>query len=101
VEAPVDHLWDLAAALSAPPVTAWVLAHTAGSGLSADAVRLTAKLVLQIPLPVDRHAWTRATAALRAGDLEAYGPLACEAYGISGAEARRLRTWWSSRLPRP
>ena len=95
VEAPADRLWDLAAALTAPPVTAWVLERTIGSGLSADAVRLSAKLVLQIPLPTDRRAWTAATKALRAGDLERFAPLACRAYGVDEA----LVPWWRSRLP--
>ena len=65
VEAPVEHLWDLAAALSSPPVTAWCVERSLGSGLSADAVRLSAKLLLEVPLPTDRRAWTRATKALR------------------------------------
>jgi hypothetical protein len=94
VEAPADRLWDLAAALSAPPVTAWVLERTLGSGLSADAVRLSATLVTQVPLPTDEAAWSDATAALRAGDLDAFAPLACRAYGTED-----LSDWWRSRLP--
>ena len=95
VEAPVEHLWDLAAALSAPPVTAWVLERTVGSGLSADAVRLSAKLLLRVPLPTDRAAWTAATEALRAGDLDAYAPLACRAYGADDS----LIGWWRGSAP--
>jgi N-6 DNA Methylase len=91
VEAAPDRLWDLAAALLAPPVSAWAL----GTGLSSDTLRVSAKLVLDIPLPTDPVAWSTATHALRAGDLAAYGRLACRAYGADEA----LADWWSSRLP--
>lgn len=101
VEAPVEHLWDLAAALSAPPVTAWLLERTIGSGLSADAVRLSAKLLLQVPLPTDRRAWTASRKALQGGDLPTFGRLACQAYRIADDEVGGLLAWWSGRLPRP
>jgi hypothetical protein len=95
LEAPLEHLWDLAAVLHAPPVTAWLLARALGTGLSADAVRVTARQVEAIPLPSDRAAWTAATDALRAGDLERYGPRACRAYGVDEGLAR----WWAARRP--
>jgi len=101
VEAPADRVWDLAAALSSPPVTAWLLERTIGSGLSADAVRLSARLLLEVPLPTNADAWTVATHALRAGDLTRFGRLACQAYRVDEAEVDGLLSWWSARLPRP
>lgn len=95
VEGPVDRLGDLAAALMAPPVTAWLLERSIGSGLSADAVRLSAKLLLQVPLPTDRRAWTSAHKALQRGDLERFAVLGCRAY----AADESLAAWWLDRLP--
>ena len=47
----VDDLDRLYAALTTPAATAWVRHHAAGSGLSADTVRLTPALLGSIPLP--------------------------------------------------
>jgi SAM-dependent methyltransferase len=95
VEAPADRLWDLAAALMAPPVTAWLLERTIGSGLSADAVRLSAKLLLQVPLPTNRRAWTAARRELERGDRTGFAVQGCRAYG----EDDQLAGWWLGRLP--
>lgn len=107
VEAPADRLWDLAAALSSPPVAAWAFERALGSGLSADTIRLSAKLLLEVPLPTDRRAWTRATKALRSVStapdrhqaLVDYGRLACRAYGVEDGRPDELLAWWSRRLP--
>lgn len=107
VEAPADRLWALAAALSSPPVAAWAVERALGTGLSADTIRLSAKLLLEVPLPTDRRAWTRATKALQevggAADpkaaLVAYGRHACRAYGVDEGGADGLLAWWSRRLP--
>lgn len=107
VEASVEHLWDLAAALSSPPVTAWCVERSLGSGLSADAVRLSAKLLLEVPLPTDRRAWTRAAKTLRAvpgaadrrQTLLAYARLSCQAFRVPDGEVDALLVWWSHRLP--
>jgi len=107
VEVPAEHLWDLAAALSSPPVAAWAFERAVGTGLSADTIRLSAKLLLEVPLPNDRRAWTRATKALQAvgaasdrhGALVAYGRLACRAYGVDDGGPDGLLAWWSRRLP--
>jgi len=110
VEAPADRLWDLAAALSSPPVAAWAFERALGTGLSADTIRLSAKLLLEVPLPTDRRAWTRATAALRASAdlvepddrraaLVAYGRQACRAYRVDDGGDDGLLAWWSRRLP--
>jgi hypothetical protein len=89
-------------------VTAWCVERSLGTGLSADAVRLSAKLLLEVPLPADRRAWTRATKALRvaAGASDShralfdYGRLSCEAYRVAESDVDALLAWWSHRLPR-
>lgn len=106
VEAPAERLWDLAAALSAPAATAWVFERALGTGLSADTVRLSARLLLDLPLPASRAAWADATTALRraaeATDVESrraalvdYGVLAGRAYGVD----EDVADWWAARLP--
>jgi hypothetical protein len=82
----------LAAALTAPVVTAWALATFGGSALSADAIKLAARQVLAAPLPADAAAWAEATAALAEGDVVACGTL------LAGGD-RRLLSWWRARLP--
>lgn len=47
----IDALHEVAAVLSSPLATAWVVEHAAGSGLSAHSVRLTPRLLASIPWP--------------------------------------------------
>ncbi len=55
-------LWALAAVLSAPPVSAWALGQYGGTALSGDAIKLSARQILEIPLPVDARAWSEGAA---------------------------------------
>ncbi len=91
--APTERLWPLAAALCSPPVTAWVAERTAGSALSSGALKLTAALVREVPLPPDGRAWQTGTAALQAGDLLRYADSMTAAYGCDPDVA----TWWLGR----
>jgi hypothetical protein len=93
VAAPVDDLWPLAAALAAPPVSAWAAARVAGTALSAGALRLTAPLLRSVPLPSDATAWATGTDAFRAGDLDAFGTAMTAAYDADPA----VLTWWRPR----
>ena len=104
-------VWHLAAALSSPAVTAWILREAAGTGLSHDAVRLRAKTLARVPLPSDQTAWDlgalhaeAAQTAVLAGDDRAYidalRDLAMTmgvAYGIDEA----VGAWWWERLRLP
>ena len=49
----------VAAVLCAPPVAAWALRRAVGTGLSPDAIRVSAGLLADAPLPTDARAWTR------------------------------------------
>lgn len=92
-------LWAVAAALLAPPVSAWALARGAGTALAADAVKLSAKQVLEIPLPVDHGRWRAASQALSTGDEgspAAFGAAMCQAYGLAADDA--VLAWWIGRL---
>jgi hypothetical protein len=90
---PAD-VWRLAAALTSPVVTAWALRTAGGAARSADAVKLSARQVLDAPLPADAGAWAEATAALAEGDV------ASCARALAGAH-RHLFTWWQARAPVP
>jgi hypothetical protein len=89
-----DDVWRIAAALTSPIVTAWALRTFGGAALSGDAVKLSARQVLDAPLPTDTGAWDAATAALRAGDVDG-----C-ATALAGGDERLLR-WWLARRPVP
>jgi hypothetical protein len=95
VVAPADQLWALAATLCAPAISAWALRRTAGSALSAGAIKLSASAVLDIPLPADRVAWSRGTELLAAGELDAFGAAMGDAYGID--DDGNLLAWWRAR----
>jgi hypothetical protein len=92
--APAD-LFRVAAVLSAPPVSAWAASTYAGVALAADAIKLSARQVLEIPLPVDGGRWTEAAAALERGDLVEAGRRMTEAYGAGEG----VFDWWHQRLP--
>ncbi len=101
-----DRLWQVAATLSAPAVSAWAMVRYGGSALSGDAVKLAASQILEIPLPVDRDALTEGAALFRqasnavddtqrAGTLEAFAAAMQAAYSVSS----NITEWWLGRLP--
>lgn len=92
--APAHHLWPLAAALCSPPVSAWAAQRAAGTALSPGAVRLTASIVREAPLPSDPAAWDEGTRALRAGDAERFAEAMTAAYGA----APDIAAWWLQRV---
>lgn len=89
-----ERLSALAAALCSPPITAWAAQRTAGSGLSSRAIKLSASLVRQVPLPCDADAWQAGTAAFELRDLPRFATAMTEAYGCDGA----VTTWWLDRV---
>jgi hypothetical protein len=93
---PVVAPWLIAAALSAPPVTAWALALTAGTARSRHALKLSARQVLTVPLPVDGDRWHAAAEALRAGTpVVALAEDLTVAYGLRPDDP--VVAWWRER----
>lgn len=90
----------VAAVLCAPPVAAWALRRAVGTGLSPDAIRVSAGLLADVPLPADGEAWADATALLAAGDVERYGVVATAMYGLPVERAAAVERWWAGRRPR-
>ncbi|MFI4893133.1 MAG: Eco57I restriction-modification methylase domain-containing protein [Phycisphaerales bacterium JB058] len=101
-------IWDVASALASPVSSALSLQRYAGSALSTQAIKLSAKQSLHLPLPVDREAWSRSAKAFRAAQqgtksqrralLECYAHESVAAYRVPGAEAGELLRWWTERL---
>lgn len=95
VHAPAEALFRVLAVLLAPPVSAWAASGFAGTALASDAIKLSARQVLQAPLPVRDAEWVRAATALEAGALHEAGHLMTEAYDVDGD----VFDWWARRLP--
>jgi hypothetical protein len=104
-----DDLWLLAAAVSSPVISAVALERYSGAAMTADAVKVSAKQVMGLPLPVRGSAWAqgaeRFREAMQARDeharrtaLEAFGLAMCGAYGLEPASAARVFQWWRERL---
>ena len=87
-----DDLFRVAAVLCSPAASAWAASNYAGVALAADAIKLSARQVLEIPLPVDELAWAEAAVALESGDLLGAGRHMEAAYGVDAYD------WWVGRL---
>ncbi|MGB3412899.1 MAG: N-6 DNA methylase [Microthrixaceae bacterium] len=95
-------LWWLVAALSAPSVAADALGRHLGTGLSGGALRLSARSVLELELPIDIAWWeTGAVAARRVAESDALeraealaelGTAMCHAHGLDPSGG--LLNWW-------
>lgn len=92
--APASRLWALAAALASPPVTAWAAARAAGTALAPGALKLTAALVREAPLPIDHDAWRAGADALERRDLLRFADAMTAAYRCDPAVA----VWWLDRV---
>ena len=103
-----DRLWHLAAALVSPVASAVAFARVAGAALSSQTIKLSAKQVLELPLPPVGQAWDAGAAAARqvaeagsAGErldrLAVLGRAMNDAYDVDDAQ---LLHWWLDRQPR-
>jgi hypothetical protein len=104
-------LWRLLAVLVSPVASAWALERYGGAGLSASAVKLSARQLLEVPLPLNAEMWDSAAATCRSAcgrvderlwrdDLLAAAHLMNEAYGLETTTSDGLLAWWMARLPR-
>jgi hypothetical protein len=103
---PEQSLWLVAAALTNPVTTAIACRVGAGSALATDAIKLSARQVLALPLPVDVERWQRGAELARSiahggGDRpslwRALAETMCEAYR---QPVEPLCRWWLGRLPK-
>lgn len=95
----VDEVEPIAAVLTSPVATVWAWHQAAGTGLSADSLRLGPRWLAALPWPAGRLA--SAVEALRARDLAGCAAAVMTAYGVDPGETTGagLLTWWTRRLP--
>jgi tRNA1(Val) A37 N6-methylase TrmN6 len=104
----IGDLWRLAAVLASPVATAIAYERTAGSAMSASAIKLAARQVLELPLPAHADSWTRAAEHLERAHAAMHSPHREEllihaaramndAYGVSSPMAEPLLGWWQAR----
>ncbi len=105
----VGRIWHIAASLASPVMCALALRHFAGAALSAEAIKLSAKQTLVLPIPKDGPDWDNAAALLneahtladedsRAKRLLDYARASISAFGVSAGQAASLLDWWSDRF---
>lgn len=90
-------VWECAAVLTGPVASVHAWQSTAGTGLSATAVRIGPAVLAAVPWPA--APLDDAVASLRAGDPATTARAVTAAYGIADAEVERLVAWWCSAAP--
>jgi len=111
VECAPDMVDHIAAALCAPPVSAWAMGRAAGAAMSKNALKLSARQLLTVPLPTDSRAWDEGAAMVRAITgvglgtrteaernklLITLGQVMLRAYALD--ENHPSLAWWQARL---
>lgn len=108
VDAEVD-LWMLAAAIASPVATAEAARISYGAALGAKAIKLSAKQLLALPLPVDREAWRESALLFRGAScapdarsrdeaLRRFAEASCRAHGLGGSAAAEALRFWAERI---
>jgi hypothetical protein len=94
-----EEVWRIAAVLTSPVASAWAWHRQAGTGLSADTIRVGPVLLAGLPWPSGSDLLVAAAAtALRSGDVRACGGAICRAYGLP--DDSLLTEWWERSLRR-
>ncbi len=60
VHGDADELSQIAAVLLAPPVVAWLYRRCFGAAMSGDSIKVSARALLEVPLPADNVRWREA-----------------------------------------
>ncbi len=102
-------LWHVAAALASPVCTAIALRRFGGTAMTIDAIKLSARQVLQLPVPAPSVKWDAAADTLRdahVNELDAttrreklarMADLMIEAYDVPHPQRGELLDWWVER----
>lgn len=106
LETDASRLWSAAAVVLSPVASAVAMGEYGGAALSVDAIKLSARQVLALPLPSDGRAWDEGADALRAVaatvDEEAWRA-AMHDFGVAMGRAfaadDEVLGWWFGRLP--
>lgn len=90
--------WEIAAVLTSPVASAWAWHRNAGTGLSADAIRLGPVVLSDLPWPAGRL--DRAVTRLQGGDVRGCASEVHGAFGIDETDGAGLMSWWLRTLER-
>ncbi len=102
-------LWMIAAALASPVIAARAVALFSGSALSSRAIKLSARQLLEMPLPIEHRAWHESAQHFRDAShaldstqrrdiLERYAHASCRAFGFHGDELAEVMRFWHERM---
>ncbi|MCA9307454.1 MAG: N-6 DNA methylase [Phycisphaerales bacterium] len=102
-------IWAVAAALASPVSAALAMQRHAGSALSPQAIKLSAKQAMRLPVPIVEELASMAARTLQRAQaapdsitrhrlLLEFARSSTEAYRVPTKDATKLIDWWSSRL---
>jgi hypothetical protein len=91
----------LTALVCSPAVSLWAAQRASGTALSSDALRISAALVAEIPLPADQAAWDEAAQRLREGDVVGFACAATAMFDLGAAAEAEVLSWWVDRAKLP
>lgn len=102
-------LWKLAAAACSPVASAIAMTRHLGSALSRDAIKLSARQLLALPLPTIESAWLEAADLFQAAShaatepqrhaaLERFALISTRAYALTPDQQQATLNWWNDRL---
>ncbi len=104
VHGDVDELSRIAAVLLAPPVVAWLYRRCFGAAMSGDSIKVSAKILLEVPLPEDDIRWAEAadivSQSLGTDPVAAWNDAVrvAEIMNIAYGGAASTFEWWLQRL---
>jgi len=101
-------VWMVGAAIGSPVCSAFAMRHFGGAAMHADALKMSARQVMELPLPADGAAWTAGAMVFErmhsaCGEeydraITEFGVVMCGAYCVEGDALERLMGWWLGRL---
>lgn len=108
IECGPEDIWKIASALSSAAISAYAFSRVAGSALSSETIKLSAKQVNALPLPIISDYWEQASQSAQ----EAFNSKSKDekrnkmkemSHKISlayGCNDKLLEEWWVNRLPK-
>jgi N-6 DNA Methylase len=102
-------VWKLGAAIGSPVCSMFAMRQFGGAAMHADALKMSARQVMELPIPIDERAWDEGTAMFEqlhdaksdeayGDELRCFGAKMCDAYQVGGRDQDVLMGWWLGRL---
>jgi hypothetical protein len=107
VDCGADDLWRVAASLASPVASILDTERHLGAGMSADVIKMSARDLLNLPLPTNSEKWSEGSelfqriqaiqdASVRIELLAKFGHVMCDAFEAPS----KVFDWWWSRIPK-